>query len=128
AMKRSLRSFMIVSPHFKLHGTEPAITDRALRAAGMTETFGEPLCCLLLVDREQPCLQCGLPSTKEKGTTNSSSPRSSLTCKIQPRQSSRLRAVVRDRTTHARDHASARLSTTAPQRSTKSSFLVEQWK
>lgn len=105
-MKRSLRSFMIVSPHFKLHDTEPAITDRASRAAGMTETFGEPLCCLLLANT--PAFSAACPARKKRGTTNSSSPRSSLTCKIQPRQSSRLRAVVRDRTTQPRDHAPRR--------------------
>src|SRR5947209_3629310 len=42
--------------------------------------------------------QSGLPSTKAKGTTKSSSPRSSLTCKTQSRQSSRLRSPVKDST------------------------------
>src|SRR2546430_2310867 len=43
--------------------------------------------------------QFGLPSTKTKGTMKSSSPRSSLTCKTQSRQSSRLPSQVTDSTT-----------------------------
>lgn len=73
--------------------------------------------------------QCGLPSTNAKGTTKISSPASSLTCRAQSRQSSRLLDAMSDRTRlTACSHASIRSDTDVPRRSTKTPRALEQWK
>ena len=46
-----------------------------------------PLCCTCRTEAEKLRIPCDFPKTKAKGTTKSSSPRSSLTCKTQSRQS-----------------------------------------
>src|SRR5262245_2626120 len=73
--------------------------------------------------------QCGLPSTNAKGRTKISSPASSLTCRAQSRQSSRLVDAMSDRTLlAAASQASIRSDTDMPRRSSRTPRALEQWK